>query len=573
MDRLATRWTAAALAASALTVLVATTLLAAQTAAETKLIAGDGAAGDRLGRVAASLTSTGKTAVFGAYLKDDAGESSGAAYVYHDDGTGWVEQAKLTASDAAPRDLFGQAVSISGDTVDVGSFMDDDAGSHSGSVYVYERSGGTWPETAKLRAADGAEGDQLGIALAISGNGIVAGAWAHDDGAVDAGAAYVFRSDGTRWTQEAELNAGDGAAGDKFGRAVSVDGDVVVVGSVFADAGATDAGAAYVFRWNGTSWTQEAKLVAPDAGAGDWLGFSVGVSGDTAVVGAYRNGGGANKDKGAAYVFRFDGTRWDQEARLTASDSQANDRFGWSVAISGETIVVGTPLGDAGDEDTGSVYVFHRTGTVWTEDLKLHASDSEQGDAFGASVSVVQDTVFVGAPGEDDSGSSAGAVYVYEMIYAEAAVGATVTSQPDLESVASALQEIVDSDPAAPLVAKVEDAIAKVEAASNELAKTPPDAQAAAGNIEGAVGDLAAAVREGLDPSQGMQLMDQLAGSAGHVGSEAVGRAITSGGNPGHINKAQRRLAHGDALRAAGEFKDAVGRYSDAVREADRASR
>ncbi len=107
----------------------------------------------------------------------------------------------------------------------------------------------------------------------------------------------------------------------------------------------------------------------------------------------------------------------------------------------------------------------------------------------------------------------------------------------------------------------------------NELAKAPPDAQAAAGNIEGAVGDLAAAVREGLDPSQGMQLMDQLAGSAGHVASEAVGRATTSGGNPGHINKAQRRLAQGDALRASGEFEDAVGKYSDAVREADRASR
>ena len=132
--KLAVRGTATAISASLLTVLAAATLLAAQTASETKLTASDAAAGDLFGRVANSHDPSGRTAVVGAYLDDDAGASSGAVYIFHDDGTGWIEQAKLTASDAAPRDLYGQAVSISGGTVIVGSFMDDDVGSHSGSV-------------------------------------------------------------------------------------------------------------------------------------------------------------------------------------------------------------------------------------------------------------------------------------------------------------------------------------------------------------------------------------------------------------------------------------------------------
>ena len=403
----------AAIAASALMLLMVGTLLAAVVASETKLTASDAEAGDVFGRVANSLALSDRTAVIGAYLSDDAGTSSGSAYIFVDDGTGWAQQAKLTASDAAQNDLFGQAVAISGDTVAIGSFFDDDRGSHSGSIYVYERSGGTWPETAKLLADDGVEGDVLGISVAMSGNAILAGAWERDDGAVDTGAAYVFRFDGTSWAQEAKLVASDAAAGDKLGRSVGIDGDVVVVGAPFADVGGTDSGAAYVFRWDGTGWSQEAKLVASDGGAGDWLGFSVGISGDTVVAGAYPKGPGRNK--GAVYVFRFDGTSWSQEAKLTASDARPKDEFGFSVAIDGDRIVVGARLGDDGAKDTGAAYVFARTGTVWSEDLKLSASDGAKGDFFGEAVSVFGSMVLVGAPRDDDAGVSSGSVYVYEL--------------------------------------------------------------------------------------------------------------------------------------------------------------
>ena len=411
--KLMARGTGAAIAASALTLLLAGTLLAAIIASETKLTASDGAPDDRFGSSgeSSSVAQSGRSAVIAATGDDDLGDRAGAAYVFHDDGTGWAEQAKLTASDGVEKDFFGSAVSMSGDTVVVGAFFSDSPAQHSGSAYVYQRTGDTWTEEAKLVADDGAEDDLFGISAAISGDAVVVGARDHDAVAPNAGAAYVFRFDGTGWTQEAELVASDGAAGDFLGVRVAIDGDVVVAGAQKADAGRVDSGAAYVFRFDGTSWTQEAKLTASDGRKGDEFGNTVAISGDTVVVGAVRVG----PDRGAAYVFRFDGTSWSQEAKLTASDSKAKDVFGSSVGISGDLIVVGAAKGDDGERDTGAAYVFQRTGTVWSEELKLFASDGEQDDNFGGSVAIWQNTVLIGASGDDDLGSGAGAAYVYEL--------------------------------------------------------------------------------------------------------------------------------------------------------------
>ena len=422
------RGVGAAGAAAVVTILVAGGLLAAVVAPETKLTASDGAPRDLFGSggVSSSLAPSGRTAVIAAHLDDDAGDGSGSAYVFHDDGTGWAEQAKLTASDGVPQDYFGSAVSISGDTVVVGSFFSDAPAVHSGSAYVYRRVDDAWTEEAKLVAADGAEGDLFGISVAISGDALVVGARDHDAAAPNSGAAYVFRFDGASWAQEAELAASDGAADDFFGGRVAIDGDVVVAGAPTADVGGGDSGAAYVFRFDGTSWTQEAKLTAPGGGtAGDRFGSSVSISGDTVVVGAHQEGagGGAAKspfagfggtERGAAYVFRFDGTSWTREARLIPSDARPKTRFGGSVTISGDTIVVGARSGTR-IKATGVAHVFHRSGPVWSEELTLRASDGEHGDRFGASVSILGDTVFVGAAGDDDLGSAAGAVYVYDL--------------------------------------------------------------------------------------------------------------------------------------------------------------
>ena len=266
----------------------------------------------------------------------------------------WFEQAKLSASDAANGDLFGWSVAVAGDTAVVGAPFDNTvAGTDAGSAYVFVRSGGAWTQQAKLRASDAANGDLFGVSVAVAGDTAVVGAY--DDNTVagvDAGSAYVFVRSGGAWTQQAKLTASDAANGDAFGISVAVAGDTAVVGAYADDTVAGgDAGSAYVFVRSGGAWTQQAKLTASDAANGDAFGISVAVAGDTAVVGASYDDTVAGTDAGSAYVFVGSGGVWTQQAKLTASDAANGDAFGISVAVAGDTAVVGARFDDtlAGD--------------------------------------------------------------------------------------------------------------------------------------------------------------------------------------------------------------------------------
>jgi len=387
---------------------------------QAKLTALDAAAGDSFG---VRVSISGDTAVVGAPGDDDGGDLSGSAYVFTRSGTTWTEQAKLTASDAAAGDGFGNTVAVSGDTAVVGAINDDDAGDRSGSAYVFVRSGTTWTQQAKLTASDAAAFDLFGREVAVSGDTTVITAASDDDGGLQSGSAYVFVRSGTTWTQQAKLTASDAAADDQFGNAVTVSGDTVIVGAAVDDnAGGSNSGAAYVFVRSGTTWSQQAKLTASDPRTSDRFGFSVTVSGDTAVVGAIFNGNlasnGFEGDRtGAAYVLVRSGTTWTQQAKITASDGVPDDRFGsfGSAAISGDTVAIGaTKDGDAGS-NSGSAYVFTRSGTTWTEQAKLTASDAAAGDIFGISVGVSGDTVAVGASEDGDAGSNSGSAYIFNL--------------------------------------------------------------------------------------------------------------------------------------------------------------
>src|ERR1022692_473480 len=191
---------------------------------------------------------------------------------------------------------------------------------------------------------------------------------------------------GVTWTQQAKLTASDGASGDQFGSSVSLFGTTAVIGAP----GNSAQGAAYVFTTTGFTWTQQAKLTASDGAAGDQFGISVAVSGPTAVVGA----SGSASNQGAAYIFTLAGTTWSQQAKLTASDAASGDQFGGSVSLSATTAVAGA-IGKSGS--TGAAYVFINSGTSWTQQAKLTASDGVNGDHFGASVSVSGDTALAGA--------------------------------------------------------------------------------------------------------------------------------------------------------------------------------
>src|SRR3990172_3418908 len=267
-------------------------------------------------------------------------------------------------------------------------------------------------QQAKLTAGDGAAGDYFGERVSVDGDTALVGAVWDDDNGTNSGSAYVYVRSGTTWSQQAKLTAGDGAAGDWFGSWVSVDGDTALVGAMFDDDKGTDSGSAYVFVRSGTSWSQQAKLTASDGAAGDELGESASLDGNTALVGVYRDDDNGT-DSGSAYVFVRSGTTWSQQAKLTAGDGAAGDQFGASVSVAGDAALLGARFDDDNGPDSGSAYVLVRSGTAWSQQAKLTAGDGAAGDQFGSDVSVACDTALLAAGGDDDNGTDSGSAYVF----------------------------------------------------------------------------------------------------------------------------------------------------------------
>jgi hypothetical protein len=370
-----------------------------------KLTASDAARSDYFG---AAVAVSGETTVVGAYCDDTEGSGLGSAYVFAPLGPGRIEQAHLTASDSAS--YFGDAVAIDGDTAVVGAYGNDNS---TGAAYVFVRSGTTWTQQAKLTASDATVLDEFGWSVAVSGDVAIVGApGVNRPLGINFGAAYVFVRSGTTWTEQAHLTASDGASGDFLGTSVAVSGDTAVVGAYNDDTSSgTDAGSAYVFVRSGTTWTEQAHLTASDGAGHDEFGVSVAGSADTAVLGArYRDTPGGD-GAGSAYVFVRSGTTWTQQAEVTASDATSYDEFGTSVAVSGNAVVVGAP--NKADY-TGAAYVFRRTGTTWSERGKLTAWDGAEDDQFGISVGVSGGVAVVGAFGDETpAGSRAGSAYAF----------------------------------------------------------------------------------------------------------------------------------------------------------------
>jgi len=346
-----------------------------------KLVASDAAANDWFG---SSVAVDGDVAVVGAPADRHAGAYSGSAYVFQRNagGTeGWGQVAKLTASDAMAEQMFGLSVSVSGDTVIVGAHWDKHGGSIPGSAYIFYRDRGGadhWGQVAKMTASGAPGIADFGWSVSVSGDVAVVGA--SDQWYVNWSAAYVFYRDAggaDNWGQVATLAASDGADNDKFGLAVSVSGDVAIVGAEFADDPREgdegyECGAAYVFHRDvggADNWGQVAKLTAPDAEGCGWFGSSVSASGDVAVVGAEAARGAHEAGQegwanGAAYVFRrnADGAdRWGLVGKLVASDGAEYDSFGVAASVSGELVVVGAPDDDDAGDWSGSAYAFDIT--------------------------------------------------------------------------------------------------------------------------------------------------------------------------------------------------------------------
>jgi hypothetical protein len=382
-----------------------------------KLLAIDGARLDEFGN---SIGIDGDTAVIGASGKDDIGYDSGAAYVFVRDQSGaWIEQAKLIGSDTLSGDGFGRAVAIDGDTIVVGALFKRTARGRSGLAYVFTRGEhGAWSESAQLLASDAGTGDQFGSGLAIDEDTVIVGS--RYDTEIPgryppgSGSAYVFvRDRAGAWSEQAKLRGSD--TNDQlmqaFGGSIDLEGDTAIIGAFRYDWGV---GAAYVFTRNGIGqWTEQARLLDPEAEPDAWFGYSVGLYGENVVIGAPLKGDWA----GAAYIFGRDGAgAWNLRTKLVGSDGNADDLFGWSVCLEASTAVIGAFGHEAKGDRAGTAYVYRRNAGNWPETTKLLGSDSKRYDRFGSAVSISHGTLIAGAPGDADFGYGSGSVYVFGLV-------------------------------------------------------------------------------------------------------------------------------------------------------------
>lgn len=400
---------------------------------QARLTADDGNADENFGRV---LALNGNTALVGSPLSNVASAyDSGAAYVFVRSGTTWAQQAKLTVAGARANDAVGSSVALDADTAVIGApNLDYITGAAKGAAFVFTRSGSSWTQQAKLTANDGETGDAFGFSVAVQGDTAVLGS--RNDGSpgkLSHGSAYVFARDGTTWTQQAKLLSSDGSAYDYFGSKVALDGDTALVGNNSEETILSTTESAYVFVRTGTAWSQQARLVSDNWKKFDAFGCSLALSGDTALVGMMGFSTDAGASAGAACVFTRQGTAWSPPVLLTTGGGSAGDNFGFSLALSGNTALIGslndsTPAGNT----AGTAHVFVRSGTAWSHQMKLTAADGAYADYFGHAVSLDQDTAVISALGADlpgavpPAGGDAGAAYVF------ARAGATWTQQAKL---------------------------------------------------------------------------------------------------------------------------------------------
>ena len=316
----------------------------------------------------------------------------------------------MIAPDGEAGDIFGRTVALCQDTAVIGAYLDVDLGVESGSAYIFRNNPGVeWWQESKLHSPDGEAGDHFGEAVAVWGTVAVVGA---PRSGIYAGAAYVYRRAGSTWIFDAKLVPDDLEAYDYFGRSVAVCGDWVVVGAYYDDDNGQQSGSAYVFQYTSGAWVQHPKLLPDDGAAGDRFGASVAIYADTVVVGAPEDDDQGD-DSGSAYVFRLDDDTWILESKLLPTDGAPNDEFGTTVAIYyGSSALVGTdPYSSA-----GQVYQFYRSVPEWVQATRFLPVTGIGTDSFGASVALGGDIAVVGAPGYDES---AGAVHVFDIQHSD----------------------------------------------------------------------------------------------------------------------------------------------------------
>jgi hypothetical protein len=338
--------------------------------------------------------------------------ADGAVYLYTRQGRAYLLEEKLVNPDATPKAEFGRTVAIQGTTVFVGArFAQAGTTPNAGAVYVFRKIGDSWSYEDKIISPEPQEGDNFGRALAIQGNLLVVTARKNT---AERGAAYIYEYTADGWICTATLVASDTTDGDYFGQSVALKGNIMVIGARnTANQNGKFSGGFYLFQQSGNTWTEVAKMTALDGNDEDQCGFAIAIKGNTVVVTARRADPRGLENAGAAYVYSLKGNSVEFVTMLTASDASKKDEFGQSVAFAGDVLAIGSWKDNDGK---GSIYLFRQKGGQWSETGSITASDGVKGDEFGYSLAAIGNRMVTGAHKADFISENGGAAYVLQLL-------------------------------------------------------------------------------------------------------------------------------------------------------------
>ncbi|ETR73222.1 MAG: PKD domain-containing protein, partial [Candidatus Magnetoglobus multicellularis str. Araruama] len=353
------------------------------------MTASDGDASDLFGN---AVSISGDYAIVGAFDDDkDANLSYGSAYIFIRNENKWIEETKLLVDDCAYH--FGSSVSISDNYAIVGAQGDNVNGSNSGSAYIFVRKGDLWERHAKIFPDDGSQNDGFGGSVSISGNYAIIGCDPSNK-------AYIYVRNENIWLQDSIITDGDSALSS-----VSIYGNYAIVGSPNNNT----TGSVFIYVLNEKSWLLH-KTLTPEDLSTRCFGHSVSISNNYAIIGVKYE---KSLDIGTAYIYKKIKNNWEQQIKLNPIDGENNDYFGTSVAISNNYAIVGVPYDDDNTENSGSVYIYQLIDNQWMQEVKLTSNDNAKDDRYGISVSISDDYAIVGADHNDSKGNGSGVAYIY----------------------------------------------------------------------------------------------------------------------------------------------------------------
>jgi hypothetical protein len=312
-------------------------------------------------------------------------------------------------------DFFGESLAIQGDTMVIGAYRDDLAGLQQGRVYIYTRTAGVWSIEQTINNPTPVDYDYFGNSVSLDGDTLVIGAYLDDISASNAGNVYVYTRSAGVWTLEQEINNPTPIASDQFGYSVGINGDTLAIGAPNEDTGLSDAGSVYIYTRSGTTWTLEKEINNPNPMAGAEFGIAISLDIDRILIGAHSYEGTLGWE-GEAYVFTRVAGIWTLEQTISPPIPTANAYFGWRVHLHGEVLVVGANWDSLAGTDSGAVYVYRLVSGTWTLEQSIGNPNPTANDEFGSAVHIDNDILVVGALGQDDTNLNDGSVYIYTRI-------------------------------------------------------------------------------------------------------------------------------------------------------------